>query len=641
MKKRYVIHAVFAALVGLMLTACNSGTSVTEDSIYKSNASSLHDLSVSEMTFVSPESSTSGDSYTCVDDTNCSGYSGHAVHINYVIHSASEEAGETSVHFYVGLATHEGDLDEGDTHHEENAEEYILGSALLTDLPQGESSHSLLLNIPSELVSGQYRIYAFVDPMNVIEEYDETNNHPPSDPTADHIALDLNVSDARASTVDIQLESITLSQTNILLEADDNSSDHSSHDLEANINILHFSPDAHTPVDINASILVDGNWESLEIWNNRTHRYATTNHVSVANTTPSYHANVHLNIPTSVHDDINTSIGEAGEGNFTIRISISSETEDTNLTSNNAIEKQITINNGESESSMVPRFVSSDINKGLSSGFSKSVGDRSYFLGSLSLLAEAGVDTNLNRVSAKATSEVDVSVFGISKSLFYSIAEMYFAPNDSSLGRIASIEFIGQTLYDNSYEVSDPSILLKKEFAKEQLLAKASFVVGPVPITVTASAQGALGAQLELSWVDGEFKADGQPYAKLTAIGTGGVDIGLASAGVEADLTLVDDEFHVIPTITPVLSVENGITDVSGSFLVRNDLNLIDGNLGLFAKVKGVKTCKKCVKIFHHKHCVHYPCGFNETTYNKTLFDIHGFEQSQVLYDKTVDALLP
>jgi hypothetical protein len=622
----------WAALI-FAFAGCGSNSGTNDNSFYPSDASSPHDLQITSLEFVESEGTSSEEKYTLESATSSQALSGHEVHIDYTVSSSTAEPGETTIYFYAGLAEYDGDLEDNETIVETN-DDILLGTAVLSSIPQGFSNYSTMLRIPYSLSGGEYRIYGFIDPMNLIKENNESNNYPPSDPEADHLYLDLNVTESNAT--DIRLEQFELVQSTILLE-DENNSEHnfSNHEFEANINILHFSPSKETNLTIVCQIKIGDIWHNLDLWDNAQQNYVKDLNVTVANDTDAYHAHLHISIPDDVWQDINLT----KTNYYFMRVAIESDAEKGQFTLNNTSTQAITIlkDKGQTPQKLSTNAISiastsSTIDQGLSNSFTKGVGDKDYFYGDLSLDAEAGGDTANNRMVVQAGSDITLYVFGGALTLFYSNAEMYCA--ESTVGRSATVEFIGQTLYDESQEVNTH---LNKEFSKEQLLAKATFTVGPVPVSVEASATGTLGIDLTLTCSNESFVADGKPYANFTAIGTGGVDAGVASAGVDVELTLIDDEFHAIPSITPTYS-SNKLTKVTGEFKVTNDVTLVDGSAGLYAIVAdGIDTCKSCKKFFGKKICVSYPCGLSYKEYETTLFDITGFSQSQTLYDKTMN----
>ena len=625
---------------------------------YKEDPASPHDLALVSMYFENEEQEID---QIFISASESSGQSGHDISVEFTVSSALANPDDTSIYFFAGFAGYDGEIAEGATVDADHAD-VTLGSLILTDLPAGLSAHSISLRLPNSLAPGEYQIFAFIDPLNLVQEFDESNNHPASDPAyEEQIFLSLSVSDEKAQMTNIKLTDIKLDASSIKIIQESklnqgvfDASYFDDKDIEADITVTHLSPNTATTMTVKIEVEVDSNWYAINIWDSQNQQYSLNPSFIIDSDINHYIGHLHLNLPSDVRALIFDKISSISNATFNVRASVYSVQENESLLADNVIEKIVDVGSfvtqelvmNKSSSELAFEDISSkdsfqnnamaDSSNETVNGFSKNIGDAKFFSGALALNAKTLLQTSQARINSEATANLGLSVFGKSLSLFESTASMYCDPINSELGKLSSVEFFGINLYDDSTLVNDPSISFGKEFAKEQLLATATFMAGPIPITVKASAKGTIGMNLDFSYIDGTFEAHGNPYANFSAIGSGGVNAGVAEGGVQVSLVLVDDQFHVTPSMTPVLSSDNDISSVSGNLKVTNNLRMLDGKFGLYASVQSVKTCRSCKKVFGKKICASYPCGIETKNYNTNLFQMSGFSQSATLFDQSI-----
>lgn len=183
---------------------------------------------------------------------------------------------------------------------------------------------------------------------------------------------------------------------------------------------------------------------------------------------------------------------------------------------------------------------------------------------------------NTGTALVQSTSGIDVTLFGNKTSLLQATAYQTSSNSGASL-ETGSIEILGNSM---DYGVN---VTYEKEFWSKSK----TFVVGVVPVAVTASATGSLG--MRLSYNSGTLTLT--PSADLSASVQAGVGVGSdvagASAGVRGSLTLLN--------ISLPISLKIFTSSGQTKFTVSGDLTIetLSGSLALYAeayvKVFGVK----------------------------------------------------
>jgi hypothetical protein len=193
------------------------------------------------------------------------------------------------------------------------------------------------------------------------------------------------------------------------------------------------------------------------------------------------------------------------------------------------------------------------------------------------VMSTAMTAENLGVAEVSSTSGLDLTLFGNKTALFQATAYQTSSNSGSSL-ETGSIEILGNSM-DYGVNVS---------YEKEFWSKSKTFVVGIVPVAVTASATGTLG--MSLTYSSGALKLT--PSANLSASIQAGVGVGSdvagASAGVRGSLTLIDLSLPV--------SLKIFTSSGQTKFTVAGDLTLetLSGSLALYAeayvKVFGFKV---------------------------------------------------
>jgi hypothetical protein len=259
--------------------------------------------------------------------------------------------------------------------------------------------------------------------------------------------------------------------------------------------------------------------------------------------------------------------------------------------------------------------------------YSKSYGDKGKFAVGIDLYGKAQLDLLDIGGVIDASGEVDVWIFNAKNELF-SIS--YFASayiDGLNTGYSSEMVIFNSKVFEAEEFVAQFEKSWSKSWEEEKTLVEARFSIGPIPMSVSAGVSGELGFELKVGYA-AELYAKGDLFTtKFTAFAEGGIDLIIASGGVIAELTLIDNTFSLDSSVD--LSLASNATPVIGYGIdLTDDLDVISGKFGLFAEVSGIKWCKKWG--------IPYPCGTKHTTYYLWLYQTPSvFNKSWTIYSNS------
>jgi len=244
-----------------------------------------------------------------------------------------------------------------------------------------------------------------------------------------------------------------------------------------------------------------------------------------------------------------------------------------------------------------------------------------YLNGSLSLTGEACKPPNMNNFSQNASS-FDVKaagtagghVFGAGGDLLRITGDLKGAESSNTITATFDVWLAGSTVY--SLNKTSPTWSESNNFSKSiDFSASTTIFVGPIPLDLKIGARGSAGLQYSMNVDPISVSISGGPTVNADVYAQAGVDVVVASAGVQANLTLVNwaMNFHA----------DAGVGWLFG-FYVYDDvyadskLNLLSGNVGLYASVS-------------------YPCWnwppWCTSNYTDNLFSWSGLNFDSVLFN--------
>ncbi|MCB0319488.1 MAG: hypothetical protein KDD60_01100 [Bdellovibrionales bacterium] len=160
---------------------------------------------------------------------------------------------------------------------------------------------------------------------------------------------------------------------------------------------------------------------------------------------------------------------------------------------------------------------------------------------------------------------------------------------------------------------AEPSIEKDVDFsfpASEGASEKIS--LGPIKIGVHADAGGTIGLKGDLSLSPSQLALGVGPYVQVGASAGADLDLGIADVGVEADLTLLEDDFTISSSLSPSLDLDNGTVSAD------TDLSLVNSITGPNGKVKIWGSLHLLITTIHK---------------SATLASFSTFQRSDTIYD--------
>jgi hypothetical protein len=176
-------------------------------------------------------------------------------------------------------------------------------------------------------------------------------------------------------------------------------------------------------------------------------------------------------------------------------------------------------------------------------------------------------------------------------------------------------------------------LLFTKQFkSKEKIVA-----VGPVPVKLTGSLTGNIGAEYTILFgaaAGNGLALETAPFVNVEAGASASVTVGIADVGVEGVITLVEEKFRIISGASINVLDDRHADGTSEIVYVPrlqaiNELTGARGALGVFVSVE-VPTVKKCSWGFFTGLCP----GLKTVKYPYTLGQWAAFLKRDTLYDE-------
>jgi hypothetical protein len=164
------------------------------------------------------------------------------------------------------------------------------------------------------------------------------------------------------------------------------------------------------------------------------------------------------------------------------------------------------------------------------------------------------------------------------------------ANNSSSPTASASCKVFGQTIWQSN----EIKLYINKSWSKEKSWTW-RFMIGPIPVSVTATVGGTLGFSARLQLSDEGYGITGLllPNVNLYGKASAQVDIVIAKAGVEGEIVFLDNHLYIsasvlfIPTNTVkfLLQITNNLVALKGKITIFAAIRKPWGGWKKFSKV--------------------------------------------------------
>ena len=227
----------------------------------------------------------------------------------------------------------------------------------------------------------------------------------------------------------------------------------------------------------------------------------------------------------------------------------------------------------------------------------------SGYLGKFTMGAVAGLGAN-DKLSAEAYGKADVTVFGGTKGIE---AKAYAQVQNTAFSYNAYFKAAGSTLWSPS---GTTNLTIAKSWSKTLVNASTLIWIGPVPVTLSASGKGTMGITGSLGYTAAALSATAKPYGNLTASATAAINLVVASAGVTANLTLIN---AAVPAVASMKLL--GSNQFQYTVDVDAQISSLSGNVQAWAKVWYVFGSKKWTTTI---------ASWSGLTATYPIVDVHG-----------------
>ncbi|NGN99387.1 hypothetical protein G5S52_17560 [Grimontia sp. S25] len=561
---------------------------------------------------------------------------GEEVTITYTFQSTGYSSGETDVQF---VLVH-GDETETFSENETEISEYHIVGLQTLQLKNGISRETVTFNVPESVTGGQYELIAHVDPENLIDELNENDNAPHPDDEKDqyhHVVLDIE----GPPDHDHHLQNLSLGIKQLILDSPTSWQDGDEHrsDIVGHIDVRYYGEHSDA-VSLIGEVEINGNWEPLSFWGATTSSYQKNLVVDLSLSDHANHIGFDLVLDEAHITDLWSTYNVSAENNVNFRLSVNDSGTDLVEAdeSNNHVDFSLplyffTATDATPASyapesnyldSIAPAAGIGAIN--YEKNFDASYGDTSKFAVTVELYGKLALVPLVDPGAViSGTGDVSAYFFNAENTLFGVSFDGSAYASGTNTGYATEMVIFNATILEDEYYTSSYSKTWEKSWEEEKVLASARFSIGPVPMSVEAGVSGSLGLEMEVGY-NAELTGGGDLFSvDFGAFGRGGIDLLIASGGVQAIFNLIENTFSMESTAGFDLGSN---PNIYYSITLQDAIDVISGKFGLYADLRGIKWCKKWF--------IPYPCGSKTTRYSLWLYQTPSvFEKTWTLLSKS------
>ena len=569
-------------------------------------------------------------------------YLGHPVDVNVTM-TSNDDVENVPVDFTLAER-----LADDAANNDKQVQSYSAGSYIIPTVARGENTYTMRITVPTHTIpAGQYDLVAVMDPGHVLsKERDECviSGDIQTDRAKECITADMRkevtVSINYMNTPDLLVEDMVLTSDVVIYEAGNTNPDF----ITGTVTVKSVAQGALN-VPVRFIIEMGGVDYPVMIWDSDIGGYVNDYLVGEMRANVSKSFSFALAIDTTIAANLGSG---ANSANLKAVIDPDNQITEAYIAgmsggeTNNVLVKPVTIVNSiaRNQADRDRCLSSPDVtgaggpcarsmprSSGPGLGFSKSY---SQMLGSTmfganpNFLAWGTLDEN--GAAGYTGGSVDIYIFNSSFSIASFRAEAAAVPHMISSSYVdIYLGYIGTTLY-SFHQDGEYSWEKKWEIYKSRGYT-ARFFVGPIPLNVSAGAQGTLGFGVSFT-VGDNLEVSAGPYVYAGGYASASVGIaGLLEAGVVGNLSLLNVEFK--GTTTAGMQLSEGAKQIQGWLNEQVVLNIAgpNGNIQLFAQHPWLNWCKWW--------WTWYPCGYSIKRYEYTLFSFSSWSKSYTLLDLT------
>lgn len=508
--------------------------------------------------------------------------------------------------------------------------EYKAGTAHIETLVEGETTYSVDLFVPNDLVEeGEYYVVAYADSTYVIDDEANTDdNLSRGFDTSDEVSYSTMIVDLDAYN-DFEVTNLEIGKGYLLLpdledydETDTGAPATLGSNLIGFIDAIKYGSSV-SDAELTGTLSINDTDYQAYFWHLNDNSYSTNvpidfpNHAEVHfqgwdvalngeqtyALSDAYDENIDENTFELTIEIVNTSgITEESEDNNSLTISVpyfvTVDNEDEMVTSTK-------IKGARSE-----KVTTTSDTLTVTNDYSETYGDDSKIAIDLDFSNEMILDGSSFDASLTASADFDISIFDNSASLISASLDAD-ATTDSASYDI-EVEVLGNSVYSKSDE-ADVLVaeIFESPWDEDITLFESTFTIIIIPVTVKAGVSGILSYSTSLSFTDGVIIAEADIVnAAIDAYASASIDVVLYEVGVEADFVIISDIFAIAAQAD--LSDAIADSEMTLSLTVTNDLEAISGDFYAFLKYTEFKWC----------------CSFKTEEDKYTIYD------TDALYDK-------
>ncbi|MCE2572202.1 CARDB domain-containing protein [Motilimonas eburnea] len=500
---------------------------------------------------------------------------------------------------------------------EQELSEYHVVGIETVPLTNSITTHSVTFSIPETVKGGTYQVVAHIDPDNLIEEENEEDNSPTindTDGTHHHALLQIQGPPEH----DFHLENISLGIEQLILDTPETEAlgEINRADIVGYVDLRYHG--LHTDkAALTAAAEIDGVWVPLKFWHADSNSYTDDIIVDLSLDDQSNHIQFDLDLNANHLNALHASYDASGDNQLKIRLT-ATEGETTgqfeHSDDNNHLD--ITLSyyffSGEQARQTTARSGVGTIN--YEKDFAATYGNTSKFAVAIDIAGKMSLVPLVDPGAAiSGSGDVSAYFFNAHNTLFGVSFEGSAYASGNNSGYATEMVIFNATVLDEEFYNNAFSKTWEYTWEEERVLAQARFSIGPVPMSVEAGVSGNLGLELTVGY-NAELTGGGDLFhVDFGAFGRGGINLLVASGGVQAIFTLIDNTFSMDSSAGFELA-NNGQNEpnIYYSIGLEDSIDAISGKFGLYAELQGIKWCKKWI--------IFYPCGTKTTHYDLWLY---------------------
>lgn len=578
---------------------------------------------------------------TTIDVANLNYYvPGETIRVDFELVVQELDYPDVDIDFYVVHA--QDSAGEG----EEIEETHYLGTKRLSKVENGSVIASFVETVPDVTITGNYWIMAVVDPQNTVEEAFEDDNHPNLENEAHtegnfpYAIVDLE----HTFKHDFAIVNAALSEEVLVLDTPavhaNTALGTNNADMHGYIDALYYGQEV-AQAELLVEVMIDGNYEPIEIWVNQVDQATTLDQEGYQLSKPmdfTYNREEHifgldLRLTQSQIERLYATYDASQRNTLSVRFEVVDNTDyqEEFDDSNNILDLEVPLYFFEDETEATSGKAAKaysfdngqfDVNSGYSNGF----GDASKFKVGIDFDSDMQIDLPTGSAHFEAAGAMDLYVFNKANSIFSIDVDSKASVTGENTGVSGDVVLFNKTVYEQSIWRDAYTLDFSKTWEENKTLVQSTFFIGPVPLSVEAGISGEMGMGANLTYEALTLTVTGDLFkASLGGAANGGINTGVAKAGITLDLTVLENVLAMEAT-TDMRAYDNntGGPTIDWSFAIVDDINAIEGKFGLYAETYGLKWCKK--KIFGKK--IKYPCG------TKTYHYDYWFYQTPSIFSK-------